>query len=157
MGKILVPLGILLKPGKVTPDEFEEIKKHTIYSSILIKCFLFYSTDKDEEETKKYAESVIKTALYHHRALTGGYSAVLSVENITIESEIVRISDIFQALMSQRVYKEEFDIDVIWGILENLKGSFKFPEVLSTFLKFRETFYTVIMERKGMSPPFELV
>lgn len=155
LGKLLIPPEILLKPWKLTTEEFDIIKKHPIYSSILVKIILLYSNDRHEEATKSYADSIIKVALYHHKTLAGWYPHELSLENITIESEIVRISDIFHALMSQRSYKTEFEPERVWQIIQNMEGTFKFPEVFAVFFSIKQELKDLLKDRKESGKIFK--
>ena len=157
LGKLLIPADILLKPWKLTPEEFNIIKKHPVYSSILVKIILLYSDDKYDDTTKSYADSIIKIALYHHRTLTGWYPHELSSENITIESEIVRISDIFHALMSQRTYKTEFEPERVWQIIQGMEDTFKFPEVFTVFFSVKKDFTDLLKQRKAPGKLFKTV
>ncbi len=92
IGKIKVPDEILKKPGRLTQQEFEIIKRHTIWGYELLNKFSF----------KRYAP----IALYHHEFLDGsGYPYGLKGENIPEEARIVQICDIYEALTGIRPYR----------------------------------------------------
>lgn len=91
IGKIKIPIHILSKPDKLTEEEFEIIKLHTIYSLSLL--------DTDD---KRIREAI----LYHHENLDGsGYFGVKGVE-LNLYQKILHVADVFEALTSKRCYRE---------------------------------------------------
>ena len=155
--KLLIPSEILMKPWKLTDEEFFIIKRHPIYSSILIKIFLYYSSDRNYPKTREYAERLIETALYHHKQKEGWYPLECSSDRITIESEIIRLADIYQALSSRRCYKEKFDPTRVEEMIEALQGTFKHKQVFETFFKYKRKFDLIMSERKEIPSFFETV
>ena len=99
IGKLLVPSEILEKPGKLTPEEYIEIKKHTNYGDKLLKDV--------EGEVLICAR---KIAYEHHERPDGkGYPRGLKKNNISIEGKIVAVADVYDALTSKRSYKDAWD------------------------------------------------
>jgi len=106
IGKIMVNQNFLNKRGPLTTPERTEIMLHAKYSSNLI---LKSGLSKD----------IAKIAMLHHENYDGsGYPFKLNGEEIPIESRIIRVSDVFDALCSKRSYKEAFDITEALGIIE---------------------------------------
>lgn len=96
MGKMMVPQEILTKPGKLEPDEFEVMKKHTVYGYEILKGLTNYGDD------------IQKIALLHHECYDGkGYPFGLAGEKIDDYSQIVSIVDYFDAVSTKRAYKTE--------------------------------------------------
>ncbi len=104
LGKIAVDDAVLRKPGRFTPEEYEKMKQHSAEGARVIHEIL---RNTDDESFKIIAENV---AHYHHERWDGkGYPEHLSGEAIPIEARIMAIADVYDALVSKRVYKEAFD------------------------------------------------
>lgn len=102
LGKIAVDDAILRKPGRFTPEEFAIMKKHAPEGAKIIHR-IFESIDDDE--LKQIAENV---AHYHHERVDGsGYPDGLKGDEIPIEARIMAIADVYDALVSKRVYKDK--------------------------------------------------
>lgn len=130
IGKIKVPVEILNKPGRLTKEEFEIVKKHTIWGAKIL----------EGSEKLKVAYNI---ALYHHERYDGsGYPYGLKGEYIPIEAQIVGIVDVYDALRSQRPYKKPISHEDAIKIL--LKGDerttpYQFsPKILEIFEKFKD-------------------
>lgn len=94
VGKMLVPEDILNKPGKLTDEEFEEMKKHTIYGYELLS------------NTTGITQRQALVALQHHERLDGsGYPHGIRGDQIDLFSRIVAVADVFHAMTSDRVYR----------------------------------------------------
>ncbi|MEN3015148.1 MAG: HD domain-containing phosphohydrolase [bacterium] len=125
VGKIAIPDGILLKPCKLTPQEFEVIKQHTIIGKHLLSG--------SKHEVIQVAE---KIALTHHERFDGtGYPLGLKGEDIPLEGRIVAISDVFDALTSKRPYKEAWSIEKALQEIKNSSGSHFDPQIVQAFFK----------------------
>ena len=112
LGKIAIPDNILLKPGKLTPDEFEVMKKHSIYGCELLEHF-----KQDDNEFYNYCYDICR---YHHERYDGkGYPDGLSGEDIPIWAQIVSIVDVYDALVSKRVYKSAYAADTAINMIKN--------------------------------------
>ena len=98
IGKLFVPTEILQKPGTLTPEEFEIMKKHTIHG---------YNLCMKDLKLRPYANG----AYCHHEALNGtGYPRALSLKEIPLEAQIISVADQFDAIVSKRQYKTHIDI-----------------------------------------------
>ena len=106
LGKIAVDDAILRKPGRFTPEEFEVMKTHAEKGVGIIRQIL---ADTDDDYFKGIAENV---AHYHHERWDGsGYPHHLVGEEIPIEARIMAIADVYDALVSKRVYKDSFSFE----------------------------------------------
>ena len=106
LGKIAVKDDVLGKPGKFTPKEFEEMKKHAVEGARIVHEILKTTDDAD---FKIIAENV---AHYHHERWDGsGYPEGLKGDKIPIEARIMAIADVYDALVSKRVYKDSMSFE----------------------------------------------
>ena len=106
LGKIAVDDAILRKPGRFTQEEYDEMKTHAAEGARIVHEIL---QDTDDEDFRRIAENV---AHYHHERWDGsGYPDGLKGEEIPLEARIMAIADVYDALVSKRVYKEEFSFE----------------------------------------------
>ena len=118
LGKIAVDDAILRKPGKFTDEEYAKMKEHSTEGAKVIHKIL---QNTDDESFKKVAENV---AHYHHERWDGkGYPCGLSGEQIPLEARIMAVADVYDALVSKRVYKEAFDFEKANAIILEGMGS----------------------------------
>ncbi len=126
IGKIAIPDSILLKPAKLTKDEFTEMKKHTVYGCEILEKF-----KQEDSEFYRYCYDICR---YHHERYDGnGYPDRLVGEDIPIWAQVVSIVDVFDALISMRVYKTPYATDTAFQmILDGECGVFS-PKILDCF------------------------
>jgi putative two-component system response regulator len=120
IGKIGIADSILLKPGKLTTEEYQEMQKHPLIGAEIIgDC---------ESDLLKMAKAV---ALYHHEKWDGtGYPFGLSGEQIPVEARIVALSDVFDALTSARPYKQAWSIEQTLQHIRAQKGQHFEPRLV---------------------------
>lgn len=131
IGKILIPDSILLKPGKLTDDEFEYIKSHSL-RGYEIACDI---TDVWDEE---YGNCIKEITRSHHEKYDGrGYPDGLKGDAIPISAQLVSIADCFESLISESVYKEAIPYDEAYDmIVQGECGVFSY-KLLECFRKAR--------------------
>ncbi len=118
LGKIAVDDAILRKPGRFTPDEFEKMKMHSAEGARVIHEILRHT---DDNSFKVVAENM---AHYHHERWDGsGYPDKLAGAAIPLEARIMAIADVYDALVSKRVYKEAFDYEKANSIIMEGMGT----------------------------------
>ncbi len=130
VGKILVSDKILRKPGRLTPEEFEEMKKHATYGGDIAKQILSGIADE------KYSEFAYDIASYHHEKWDGrGYPEGLKEEEIPLSARIMAIADVFDALVSKRCYKEAMPVTQAFKVMKEESGTHFDPKLIDVFLK----------------------
>lgn len=139
VGKITISDTILLKPGKLTQEEFEIMKTHTIKGAEIVSSIS--SMDED------YFRHCYDIARHHHEKWDGrGYPDGLSGEEIPLSAQAVSIADCYDALCSPRVYKAAFSKDKAFRmILDGECGSFN-PKLLECFKEVRPEFERLVDE-----------
>lgn len=134
IGKIGIPDSILKKPGKLSPYEFEEMKKHVLLGKKLI----------DKMQLGFIAQNI---ALYHHERWNGtGYYYGLKGNEIPLEARIVALADVYDALRQTRVYKNGFSHEEAIEIIKKERGQHFDPTLVDIFLKFNEEFNKIFIE-----------
>lgn len=145
IGKIGIPDAILLKPGKLTSSEFEVMKTHTT-----IGCDLLEKFHMDKSDTfYKYCYEICR---HHHERWDGnGYPDHLVGDEIPISAQIVAIADVYDALVSPRVYKSPYANSVAYEMIMNGEcGQFS-PNVLECFALAKEDFFNIVEVSKMFS------
>jgi putative two-component system response regulator len=136
IGKVGIPDSILLKPGKLTPEEFEIMKTHTTLGrDAILKAELLMNR---METFLQYPKEI---AYSHHEKWNGsGYPQGLSGENIPLSARIIALADVYDALISKRVYKMPYTHMESVEIIKKGSGEHFDPEIVKAFLKVHETF-----------------
>ncbi len=137
VGKIAIPDHILLKPGQLTPEEFDCMKTHTTKGCEIIDQI------KDIWDLA-YAEMSYAICRYHHERYDGrGYPDGLKGEEIPIAAQIVSVADVYDALVHERVYKSAVPKDeAVQMILQGQCGAFS-EQLLGAFVQVKEKFAAV--------------
>lgn len=133
IGKISTPDDILQKPGKLTDEEFEVMKKHAAAGGEII---LHSLRDFSNPEFRQIAYEV---ARYHHEKYNGrGYPEGLKGEEIPLHSRIMAIADVFDAVSQRRCYRDALPVEECFSIIERGSGTDFDPDIARIFLSARE-------------------
>ncbi len=143
IGKVAVPDGVLKKPGKLTEDEFEQIQRHpSVGADTLIAVHR-------ELEHDPMVAMAVEICLYHHERWDGGgYPVGLSGEDIPLSARIVAVVDVFDALLSPRVYKPAMPREKAVGIIRESAGSHFDPDVVDAFMACLPELFRIREERE---------
>lgn len=125
IGKVGIPDEILLKPGKLTAEEFEIIKTHPLVGYEVLKG-----------SSSSVLRAGAEIALSHHEKFDGsGYPNGLEGEAIPLYGRIVAVADVFDALTSARPYKKAFDVEAARKIIQEGDGKHFDPACVAAFLQ----------------------
>ncbi len=141
VGKIAIPDSILLKPGRLTKEEFEYMKEHTTKGCEIINNIRGVWSEE-------YAKASYEICRHHHERYDGrGYPDGLLGENIPISAQLVAVADVYDALVNERVYKSAFSADKAFNMIINGEcGTFS-PKLMDCFTKCRDRFESLAGEQ----------
>ncbi len=123
VGKVGIPDAILKKPGRLEPHEFEQMKTHTLIGAEMLR-------------DAGLPEVAVNIALHHHERWDGtGYPHGLAGAAIPREARIVALADVFDAMVTRRVYKQSFSLQTATGELERVACTQLDPELVILFSK----------------------
>ncbi len=149
IGKIVVSDTILKKPGRLTEEEFEQMKKHASCGGAVVREVLNGVADED------YLSFASDVSTYHHERWDGkGYPSGLKEEEIPLSARIMAIADVFDALISERCYKKPVSLDVAFEIIGEESGAHFDPDLVDVFLRHREDFVPDRTEKRDTEVSF---
>ena len=141
VGKIQIPDSLLNKPGKLTDEEFAQMKTHTTVGGKIIMNAITTFSEKDSG----YLKEAKNLANYHHEWWNGrGYPQGLAGEDIPLSARIMAVADVFDALVSRRSYKNSFPFEKAMGIIREESGTHFDPLVAQAFLDAEEEVRRVV-------------
>ena len=140
IGKIAIPDSILNKPGKLTDDEFEFMKSHTIRGADIVNNI---SGIWDED----YARICYEICRYHHERYDGrGYPDKIKGDDIPISAQCESIADVYDALVTESVYRAAYSKDEAFNMIVQGEAGVFSPRLLECFRKSREEFEAFLGE-----------
>lgn len=141
IGKVAIPDQILLKPGKLTFEEFEVMKQHSRLGADTLLQVL------ETDPTNDFMKIGYEIALNHHEKWDGsGYPNNISGNNIPLSARIMAVADVYDALRSERCYKKGFPHSKAYAIIEEGSGNHFDPQIVKCFLA-REKEFDAIWNR----------
>ncbi|MBO4579191.1 MAG: HD domain-containing protein [Clostridiales bacterium] len=146
VGKIRIPDSILNKPGRLTDEEYEIMKKHTTYGKDIIDQAMEAVPDSS------YLSEARNLAQYHHEKWNGkGYPQGLAGDKIPLSARVMAVADVFDALVSKRSYKEPLPMDQAIGLIVEGSGDHFDPKCVEAFLAAEEEVRKVYERFAGMT------
>ncbi|NJM13608.1 MAG: two-component system response regulator [Synechococcaceae cyanobacterium SM1_2_3] len=157
IGKVGIRDHILLKPGKLTDEEFEEMKRHTVYGRDALKV----AADKLGDNS--FLRFAMEIAYSHQEKWDGsGYPEGLKGEAIPVSGRLMALADVYDALISKRVYKPPFTHQRAVEIILQGKNAHFDPEMTDAFMEIQEEFRQIALrfvdfeeERVTLSEPYQ--
>ncbi len=144
IGKISVPDSILLKPGRLTNEEFEVMKSHTTRGCEVIELL------KDVQD-KEYYEMCLDICRHHHERYDGrGYPDGLKGKENSIGAQLTALADVYDALVSDRVYKAAYPLDKAYEMIKNGECGVFSPSLMACFEFARPDMERLVKETKAM-------
>ena len=166
IGKVGIPDHILLKPGRLTPEEFEIMKTHSRIGAEAIEQAIDRVRKGKQEAHQldelpanewcqglEFMSAALNIALHHHEKWDGsGYPDGLVGDAIPVSARLMALADVFDALTCKRHYKDPFPMDKVLTILTEGRGKHFDPDVLDAFLTRQKDFLDVAI-RLADDPP----
>ncbi len=133
IGKVAIADEILQKPGSLTEQEFELMKKHTMYGKMTLEKYV------EEVRHQLFVDTAINMVYSHHERWDGGgYPEGISGVNIPIEARIMSLADAYDAITSSRVYKAAASHETATSIIKEMSGKQFDPYIVRVFLSIEE-------------------
>lgn len=143
VGKIAIPDAILQKPGKLTDEEFDIMKQHTVRGGEIIRETF------GRMGNEQYMESAYQIARHHHEKWNGkGYPDGLKEEEIPLCARIMAIADVFDAVSENRCYRAAMPMDQCFDIIRDGSGRDFEPILAEAFLDMREKVVNIFVDNK---------
>ncbi len=138
IGKVGIPDSILLKPGRLTPDEREVMEKHALIGADTLLAI------RAKLGADEFIDMGIEIALQHHEKWDGtGYPFGLKGEDISLAARIVALADFYDAVTSKRVYKDAMSHEEASDLIKSLHGTHFAPDVADAFFANEAEFNTI--------------
>ena len=142
IGKVGIPDTVLLKPDKLTDEEFDVIKRHTLLGGDAIKAI------EHQIGGESFLQMGKEIAYNHHEKWDGsGYPKGLKNEDIPLSARIVALADVYDALTTERLYKCAFSHEKSRQIILDLKTTHFDPEIVDTFMQLEDEFNRIREEQ----------
>ena len=152
IGKVGIPDHILLKPGRLTAEEFEVMKHHSQIGADAIEVAIRHvlggqgklPDPQHADSPLAFLEVARQIALFHHEKWDGsGYPAALAGDEIPICARLMALADVFDALISRRHYKEPFPVDQVQAIILEGRGKHFDPDIIDAFFELKDQFIAI--------------
>lgn len=142
IGKVGIPDNILLKPGKLEPEEFEIMKTHTTIGRDALE-----QAERTLGTKVKFLEMAKEIALSHQEKWDGtGYPQELSGDDIPISARLMAVADFYDALISRRAYREGFPHEKVVQMIREGRGTHFDPDITDTFLEIQDEFRDIALQ-----------
>lgn len=146
IGKVGIPDNILLKPGRLTADEFEIMKMHAAIGADAL------DDAANRSEYCDFLSTAAEIARFHHERFDGsGYPEKLQGQNIPLSARIVAVADVFDALTSERIYKKAICPFVAKNTIVEERGKHFDPVIVDAFIECWDLFLEKALENQALA------
>jgi len=146
IGKVGIPDGVLLKPGRLTEEEFEIMKQHAEIGAAALE------RAASKSESGGFLRMAIDICRHHHERFDGkGYPCGLAGQQIPLSARIVTVADVFDALTSHRVYKRAIEPPIALKMMEEQAGQ-QFDPAIVAAMQVRFDDFLKVVKEKGQPP-----
>lgn len=143
IGKIGIRDVVLLKPGRLTEAEYEEMKKHTLIGAQVLETIM------KKMPSQKYLDIAKEIAASHHERFDGeGYPCKLAGEEIPLSGRIVSVADVYDALITDRIYRKAMSHKDACSLILSGKGNQFDPQIIEAFIAVEDKIYEVAQSRR---------
>lgn len=144
IGKVAIPDAILQKPGKLSPDEYEQMKLHTVRGYEAISSAEQLLTRESKGKAAKFLKIAQQVTLSHHERWDGtGYPQGLTANNIPVVARLMSVADVYDAMISRRPYKAALDHQEACKTIIEGRATLFDPEVVDAFIDLQDTFFRI--------------
>lgn len=144
VGKVGIPDSVLLKPGKLTDEEYALMKEHVRLGVDAINAEI------EDEDVDSYLKTAMRIIGYHHEKYDGsGYPNGLCGKDIPLEGRLMAVIDVYDALTSKRVYKKAFLHDDSLEMMMAESGKHFDPDILDAFLEIKEQIQVIAIKYRS--------
>lgn len=144
IGKVGIPDNILQKPGKLTADEYTAMQAHTMIGADTLSRIVVSSAHPEKQSFLAYARQMTES---HHERWDGhGYPHGLRGEEIPLAGRLMALADVYDALISKRVYKKELTHAEVCDFIAQQSGTQFDPDIVAAFMARNEDFFKVAQE-----------
>ena len=138
IGKVGIPDHVLLKPGKLTKDEWVIMKTHAVLGAQAIE-----QSEKDVAQPVEFLSLAREIAHWHHERWDGSGYDSLAGDDIPLSARLMALADVFDALISNRVYKSAMSFDKARDIIVEGRGKHFDPDITDAFLESFDEFVSI--------------
>lgn len=150
IGKVGIPDHVLYKAGRLTPEEWEIMKTHSQIGADAIRRAI---GSEDDKEAVDFLYVAMDIAGFHHEKWDGsGYPKGLSSNRIPLAARLMALADVFDALISHRVYKPAYSMDVTVKIINEGRGTHFDPDIVDAFNRRVDDFWKIAVRYKEQQP-----
>ncbi|NVK02931.1 MAG: CHASE2 domain-containing protein [Oceanospirillaceae bacterium] len=152
IGKVGIPDDILMKPGKLTDEEFEIMKRHPEYGKRAIE-----SAEQKMDEPSEFLRYAKEIIYAHHEKWDGsGYPEGLAGGDIPLSARLMALADVYDALICRRCYKPPFPHEKAVAIILEGRGTHFDPTLVDAFLEISEQFYEISLKYEDKEEDFHI-